>query len=274
VVVRSLDDFPSPDDRQRLEGALADMVTSTGVDHAQLHAGRGGDVQLLAQVGPDDPLLRGLVEMAARSNAPQVVSRLSGAEQGKAWAAWPFQTTSRQGVVAAAGIDPESGLSEWERLVGEIRSTWDQHDRDMASPAFPFVPDRVSGWLDVEAFRTRLDLAVERNGRDGLHFSVHRLEFPDARHCVEDLCQKLPQQLRDTDCICHPSPRIVLMLTAGPVSGFPHVRRRLLALWEQAWHDGRQPSPAPPISGERVDLTGPEDAPAFVATAGDWLNRG
>jgi hypothetical protein len=273
VLVGSLDDFPSPDDRLRLKDALAAMVSSTGADHAQLHLGKGGEVELLAQVGPDDPLLRGLVEMAVRSNVPQIVSRLSGPEQGKAWGAWPFQTTSRQGVVAAAGIDPAENCSEWERMVGEIRSTWDQRDRDLAGPAFPFVPDRVAGWLDADAFLTRLDLAVERNSRDGLHFSVHRLEFPDAPHCVEDLCQKLPQQLRDSDCICHPSPRGVLMLTAGPVSGFPHVRRRLLALWEQAWHDGRQPSPAPPISGERVDLTGPEDAAAFVTAAGRWLDR-
>jgi len=273
VLVRSLDDFPSPDDRLRLKDALSDMVTSTGAGHAQLHAGKGGQFELLAQVGPDDPLLEGLVEMALRSNAPQVVSRLSGPEQGKAWGAWPFQTTSRQGVVAAAGIDSAAGCSEWERMVSDIRTTWDQRERDLAGPAFPFVPDRVAGWLDPDAFLTRLDLAVERNARDGMHFSVHRLEFSDAPHCVEDLCQKLPGQLRDSDCICHPAPRIVLMLTAGPVSSFPHVRRRLLALWEQAWHDGRQPSPAPPISGERVDLSGPEDAPAFVAAAGRWIER-
>lgn len=273
VVLRSLDDFPSPDDRQRLRDALAEMAESTGAENAQLHAGRGGVLELLAQVGTDDPLLRGLVEKAMSSNTPQVVSQVSGPEEGRAWGAWPFQTTNRNGVVAAAGINPGEGWTEWQRLVGEIRSTWDQQDRELASPAFPMVPDRVAGWLDVDAFMTRLDLAVERNSRDGLHFSVHRLEFSDAPHCVEDLCQRLPQQLRDTDCICHPSSRIVLLLTAGPHSSFPHVRRRLLALWEQAWHDGLQPSPAPPITGERVDLTGPEDAATFVATVGRWTQQ-
>ncbi len=273
VVVGTLEDFPSPDDRMRLRDALAGMAQSTGAEHAELHAGRGGDLELLARVGLEDPLLRGLVEKALSSNMAQVVSQLSGPEQGKAWGAWPFQTTNRNGVVAAAGINPGEGWTEWERLVGEIRTTWDQQDRDLASPAFPMVPDRVAGWLEVDAFMTRLNLAVERNGRDGLHFSVHRLEFSDAPHCVEDLCQKLPQQLRDTDCICHPAPRIVLLLTAGAHASFPHVRRRLLALWEQAWHDGRQPSPAPPITGERVDLTGPEDAAAFVSTVGRWLDR-
>jgi hypothetical protein len=59
VLVRSLDDFPSPDDRLRLKDALADMVTSTGADHAQLHAGKAGQFELLAQVGPDDPCSRG-----------------------------------------------------------------------------------------------------------------------------------------------------------------------------------------------------------------------
>jgi hypothetical protein len=273
VTVRSLEDFPSPHDRMRLKEALTDMAASTGAGHAQFLAGRGGELELLAQVGPDDPLLRGLVEKAVSSRAPQVVSQLSGPEQGKAWGAWPFQTTSRSGVVAAAGINPAEGWTEWERMVGEIRSTWDRHDREIAAPAFPLVPDRVAGWLDPDGFMTRLDLAVERNQRDGLLFSAHRFEFPDAPHCVEDLCQKLPLQLRDTDCICHPQPRVVLMLTAGPISSFPHVRRRLLALWEQAWHDGQQPSPAPPITGERVDLSGPENAAAFVAAAGRWLER-
>jgi hypothetical protein len=273
VRVRTLDDFPSPDDRSRLREALAGMAESTGADHAQLLARKGENVELIAQVGPDDPLLRGLVEKAIQSNTAQIVSQLSGPEQGKAWGAWPFQTTSRSGVVVAAGISPAEGWTQWEQMVGEIRATWDQHDRDRAGPAFPMVPDRVAGWLDVDAFLTRVDLGVERNSRDGLHFSVHRLEFSDAPHCVEDLCKKLPQQLRDTDCICHPSPRIVLMLTAGPVSSFPHLRRRLLALWEQAWHDGRQPSPAPPITGERVDLTGPEDVATFIAAAARWLDR-
>jgi hypothetical protein len=134
------------------------------------------------------------------------------------------------------------------------------------------VPDRVPGWLDHEAFAARLDLAVERNARDGLHFSVHRLEFTDAPECVIMLCEKLPDQLRDTDCICRPSPSIVLLLTAGPASAFPHVRSRLLALWEQAWHDGQQAPPAPPINGERVELTGPESAQPFLATVGSWLS--
>jgi hypothetical protein len=273
VLVRSLDDFPSPNDRQRLREALEAMVQSTGAERAQLLAGNK-EVELLAQVGPDDPLLRGLVEMAMQSNAPQVVSRLSGPEEGKAWGAWPFQTTGRRGIVAAAGIKPAEGWEQWERMVDEIRTTWDQHDRAMAAPAFPMVPDRVPGWLETEAFAARLDLAVERNTRDGLHFSVHRLEFPDAPLCVDMLCGKLPEQLRDTDCICHPGPRVVLLLTAGPASGFPHVRRRLLALWEQAWHDGQQSPPAPPINGERVDLSGPESATAFLTTVGHWIESG
>lgn len=271
--VPSLEDFPSPDDRLRLQDALREMMHSTGAEGAQLLAGRAGNVELLAQIGGDDPLLKGLVEMAIKSNTPQVVSRISGPEGGKAWGAWPFRTTGRRGVVAAAGINPAEHWTAWERMVEDIRSTWDQQDRAHAAPAFPMVPDRVAGWLDPDAFQARIDLAVERNARDGLPFAVQRLEFPNATPCVEMLCERLPAQLRDTDCICHPDPRSVLLLTAGPPSTFPQVRRRLLAIWEQAWHDAKQPSPAPPISGERIELAGPETAAAFVATANGWLRR-
>lgn len=271
VFLSSLDDFPSIDDRRRLENALRSIMNQTGAERAELLSSDRGVRQTIAQIGPDDLLLKGLVELALRFNTPQVVTRITGPEEGKAWGAWPFQTTARRGVVAAAAITPASGWSVWQQMVNDLRNTWDRQDREKAGPAFPMVPGRTAGWLSPEEFRTRLDLAVERNARDGLPFAVHRLGFSAAPASVELLCKRLPAQLRDTDCICQPKSSVVLLLTAGASTTFPHLRRRLLALWEQAWHDGNQPSPAPPITDERVEMGGPEDAPAFLATADVWL---
>jgi hypothetical protein len=273
IVLKSLDDFPSTYDRKKLESALREMMQNTGAERAEVRTADKSGMQTIAQVGPDDPLLKGLVELAMRFNMPQVVTQIAGPEEGKAWGAWPFQTTQRRGVVAAAAIDPASGWSFWQQMVDDLRSTWDRQDREKAVPAFPMLPERSPGWLGADEFRTRLDLAVERNARDGLAFAVHRLRFSDAPASVELLCTHLPAQLRDTDCICHPSPNQVLLLTAGASATFPHLRRRLLALWEQAWHDGHQSPPAPPITDERVEMLGPEDAPAFLATVDVWLSR-
>jgi hypothetical protein len=174
-------------------------------------------------------------------------------------------------VLAAAAIDPAEGWTSWERMVEELRATWDERDREQAGPAFPMLPGASHGWLQVDAFRGRTELAIERNRRDGLRFAVHRLLFGDAPASVDLLCEKLPEQLRDTDCICHPTPREVLLLSAGLPEAFAHVRRRLLALWEHCWHDGGLPPPAPPITDEHVEMRGPEDAENFLGVVGGWL---
>lgn len=269
--IGSLADFPSPDDRERLRGALRQLMLSTGAGRAEVLSSTRGDMKVVAEVGPDDPLLRGLVELAVKFNRPHVMSQMSGKAQGKAWGAWPFQTTQRRGVVAAAGIDPSSGWSPWERMVEDLKTTWNEADREKSSPAFPMLPGQSQGWLSSEDFVERLDLAVQRNGRDGLPFAVHRLSFTDAPEAVSTLCERLPGQLRDTDCICQPASSIVLLLTAGPSTGFPHLRRRLLALWEQAWHDVNGTPPTPPVTDQRVDLARPQDADAFLGTVKEWL---
>jgi len=272
--IPTLEDFPSPEDRLGLELALSSLVAGTGAECAMLHAVRFDKLECVAHVGPTDPLLSGLVDLALELNTPQVVSRLTGPQEGKAWGAWPFQTTQRRGVLAAAAIDPAEGWTTWERMVEELRSTWDERDREQAGPAFPMLPDARPGWLEADAFRQRIELAVERNRRDGLRFAVHRLLFDDAPGSVDALCERLPEQLRETDCICHSSPREVLLLTAGQPESFTHVRRRLLTLWEHSWHEGGRSAPAPPITDEHVEIRGPEDAESFIAVVHNWLARG
>jgi hypothetical protein len=63
----------------------------------------------------------------------------------------------------------------------------------------------------------------------------------------------------------------MLLLTAGSADAFAHVRRRLLALWEHAWRDDAHSPPAPPITDERVEMNGPEDAADFLGAAKVWL---
>lgn len=271
AVVRNLEDFPSTEDRRRLEAALRERAYNTGAECAQLHAGRPDDVQLVARVGADDPLLKGLVDLALQLGEPQVVRRVGGPHEGKVWGAWPFRTTQHQGVLAAAGIDPKRGCSPWENMLDDLKNTWDRHDRELSAPAFPMVPEPHQRWLSPQEFAERLELAVERNRRDGMRFAVHRLEFADAPTALSLLTQRMPGQVRDMDCICSPAPRDVLLLTAGPAVGFLHLRRRLLALWEQAWNEARLAPPPPPITDQHVEMENPEDAEGFLAAAGQWL---
>lgn len=267
----SLDDFPSPEDRRGLETALGEMMENTGASCAQIHAGRSDSFKLVAQVGRGDSLLQGLVDLALEMNSAQVVSRLNGPQEGRAWGAWPFRTTQRRGVIAAAAIDPASGWTRWESMVEELRATWDQRDREQSAPAFPMVPGAQPGWLDIPDFHGRIGLAVERNGRDGLRFELHHLLFPGGPDAVGLLCQRLPDQMRDTDCLCRPGPQRMLLLTAGAANQFVHLRRRLLGLWEGAWAECGMAPPAPPIQDEHVAMASPADAAGFQEAASRWL---
>lgn len=269
----SMDDFPSREARAHLESALKDLVQLSGAGTAELHAGDAESLQLVAQVGPEDKLLRGLIDLANEMGTPQVVTRESEPGKGRAWGAWPFRTTQRRGVLAGAAIDPHQGWDEWQRMVEELRDTWDEEDRELAVASFPYTPTRAAGWLEPQEFRVRLELALERHRRDRMRFELHRLEFPDAPAAVQSLADWLPGQLRDTDCITRPSPGSVLLLIAGASDGFAHVRRRLLALWDTAWRDGGGVPPAPAVVDENVTLAGPEDAEAFLAAAADWMGR-
>jgi hypothetical protein len=272
--VQSLRDFPSKEDRAALESAIAQLVVNTGAVSAELHAGRATKIERIAQVGTHDPLLEGMVGLAFQLNQPQIVKGLSSPFEGKLWGAWPFRTIQHRGVLAASAIDPLGGVSPWEKMVEEMRERWDRQDREGAVQSFPLLPEQERTWLERADFRARLELAVERNKFDGLPFVLHRLEFPGPLEAVDKMCQGLPQLLRGSDYLCHLPPRHVLLLTAVPAEDYTHVRRRLLAAWEQAWREGGQTPPAPPITDLRAEIGGPEDAEGFLASAEAWLSPG
>jgi hypothetical protein len=269
--VPSLAEFPSLEDRQGLERALADLASGTGAQAAELRAGRSGDVKLLARVGDEDPLLAGLIDLALSENTPQIISRLTGPHEGKAWGAWPFRTTRSRGVIAAAAIDPASGWATWQQTIEELRQAWDLRDREQAAPAFPLVPDDRRGWLDLDGFSTALSLAVARNQRDGLSFAVHRFELASLPEAFASLCDRLPSQLRDTDRLFRLEQRTVLLLTTCSLEAFEPVRRRITTLWETVWQESGGPAPAPEFVESRTEITEPAEAERFLATARRWL---
>lgn len=269
--VSSLAEFPSIEDRQGLEQALADLASGTGAQTAELRAGRAGDVKLLVRVGDEDPLLAGLIDLALSENAPQVITRLTGPQEGKAWGAWPFRTTRSSGVIAAAAIDPASGWTTWQQTVEDLRQAWDLRDREQAAPAFPLVPDDRRGWLDLDGFSSALSLTVARNQRDGLPFAVHRFEFAARPEALGSVCGRIPSQLRDTDRLFRPQPHIVLLLTTCSLEAFEPVRRRIAALWETAWHESGGPAPVPAFVESRTGIAEPAEADRFLATASRWL---
>jgi hypothetical protein len=273
VRITNLNEFPSQEDRRGLEAALKSLVADTGAGNAELYVGANDHLELVVQVGKSDPLLKGLIELAVQLGTPQVVSSLSGEKRtAKAWGAWPFKTAQRRGVLAASGIDPAEGWTSWQRTVDDLRTTWDEQDRERAGAAFPLIPQPKSGWLAVDDFRTRLELATERNARDGLKFSLHRLTFPAASVALDKLADRLPGQLRDTDCICRPTNRIVLLLTPGPRDNFVHLRRRLVQLWQDVWEQAGNARPAPGITDERIDMTAPDEAASFMSRAEAWFS--
>ena len=253
-----------PRDRQGLETALQGLVHDTGAGNAELYLSANDHLELVVQVGKSDPLLKGLIELALLLGTPQVVSSISGPHEGKSWGAWPFKTAQRKGVLAAAAIHPAAGWTAWQRTVEELRTTWDEQDRERAGAAFPMIPETKSGWLAIDDFRIRLELAEDRNRRDGLRFSLHRLIFPAASKALERLAERLPAQLRYTDCICGPSTRIVLLLTGGPRDNFAHLLKRLLKLWEDVWRRGRQRAPVHGITDEAHRHASPDEAESFM----------
>lgn len=269
----SLAEFPSLQDRRGLEQALAELASGTGAQAVELRAGHTGDVKVLVHVGDEDPLLTGLIDLALSQDSAQVICRLTGPQEGKAWGAWPFRTTRSRGVIAAAAIDPASGWTTWQRTVEDLRQAWDQRDRDQTGPAFPLVPDERRQWLDPEDFRSAISLAVARNQRDGLPFAVHRFEFADRAGALGPLCDRLPTQLRDTDRLFRPEGSIVLLLTTCPLEAFGPVRRRIAVLWETVWAESGGPAPAPAFVESRTEIAAPADGERFEATASRWASR-
>lgn len=271
IRIATLEDFPSPEVRSELEDALKHLVSMTGAGSAELHAGDRHQITLVAQAGPEDRLLRGLIDLANEMGTPQVVTRQSDPGRGLTWAAWPFQTLQRRGVLAGAAIDAEHGLSSWQAMISDLRDTWDREDRERSAVAYPMTPIRPGGWLDPDAFRMRVDLAIERNRHDGLRFELHRLEFPEAHAALVGLSEVLPLQLRDCDALCRPFPQVICLLMAGEPGQFAAVQRRLVQAWEQAWSQAGLHGPTMPFVDRHVALHGPEDRDAVRTAADVWL---
>ncbi len=263
--------FPTPEDRAELEHALSDVMKETGAGRAELHVGTGEGLEMVVHLGPDDAVLRALVALAMDLGSAQVVSGVVGQSEGRTWGAWPFRTAQRRGVLAAAGMPSRADWKAWQRTVDELRSLWDEKEREQAAPAFPLLPDANRDWLEPDEFQVRLELALERNRRDGLPFSLHRLRFPTSEEAVDQLAIHLPGQLRDTDSLCRPVRLRILLLTATPRDQFPHVRRRILALWQSSWIAVGKERPIPGITEERIEMNTPEDGEAFLARAASWL---
>jgi hypothetical protein len=263
--------FPTPEDRAALENALSDVMRETGAGRAELHVGTGEGLEMVVHLGPDDAVLRALVALAMDLGSAQVMSGVVGQGEGRTWGAWPFRTAQRRGVLAAAGMPSRADWKAWQRTVDELRSLWDEKEREQAGPAFPLLPDANRDWLEPDEFRVRLELSLERNRRDGLPFSLHRLRFPTSAEAVDQLAIHLPGQLRDTDSLCRPDRLWIVLLTATPRDQFPHVRRRILALWQSSWMAVGNERPIPGITEERIEMNTPEDGGAFLARADSWL---
>ena len=210
--------------------------------------------------------------MAQTLGTPQVVTSVAAPGDGIAWGPGRSGTATHRGVLAAAGISPAAGWSLWQKMVEELRSTWDQQDRAQAAPAFPMVPAASAGMLDEIGFRTSIELAVERNRRDGLRFTLHRLTFAGEAAATDLVAQRLPQQLRGTDALYRPVPSRLLLLTAMPAENYHHVRGRVPRLWESAWIETGSAPPAPGIGEDEAVLGEIEDGEAFLSRAGEWMD--
>jgi hypothetical protein len=156
-------------------------------------------------------------------------------------------------------------------MVEEMRTRWDARDRAQAAPAFPLVPEHPAGWLEPREFQVRLELAAERHRRDGLRFAVHRLTFADDPPVFECAGARLPDLLRDTDCICRAGATTLLLLTPHAPRAWDVVRERLLALYRDAWSETGRSGEAPEPEEAHLELRVPEEIPEFLASAGAWL---
>jgi len=260
------DPMPDPTNRLGLERLLARGMNASGAFAAALTLGRAEPGARIASSGPDDPLMLALAELAMRLDAPQVVCRVQGGSVGKAWGAWPVRGGDHRGVLMAAGADPAFGIAAWEQIALELGCGWDSARPDLVSPEHKFR----NTWLTPAEFRGRVRMAVERNQYDGLRFAIHRLHFDGPPGAVEVLCRRLPDELRVTDCLCRPGNGIVLLLCAGPPAAYPHVRRRIAALWERCSGECGVDVPTS-IDDERIELANQDDTEVFLAAASGWL---
>ena len=259
-----LEPVPDSADRIGLERMLARLAARTGAFAAALMVRRGEELSDVATCGGDDPLLRALGDLALRLDSPQVVARMNGTP-GRIWGAWPFRTRDQRAVLAAAGLDGREAGDAWERTAFELQFVWARAEQGGGEAEYRFR----NRWLTPSEFRSRVRLAVDRHRRERGRFALHRLHFSAAAGLVEVLCQRLPDHLRAADCLCLPSPGVVLVLCAGPAAEFPHVQHRIEELWAKCCAESG--AAAPPIADERIELVSDQDAEVFIAAAAGWL---
>jgi hypothetical protein len=259
--------MPAPDDLPALERSLAGWLAATGASAASLHLARGDSLSRVCRSGPEDPLLEALVALAFRLDRPQVMTCEDGPQRGRLWAAWPFQSARRRGVVAVGGAEA-SGRAPWESVVRALSLAW-RVAEEGESPEPPHLT-----LLEPDAFTHRLRLAVDRHHADGFRFALYRLTFEGPEAVLDTLLRVLPERLRGTDCVCRPAPQELLLLCAGTAHAFAHVRRRIDQLWREAWGTHGAGGDPGAIAEERVDLAGAEGAHAFLVAARDWMGDG
>lgn len=266
----AIGEMPPPNDPAAIERALSRWMLLLGATSAELYGGDTEHIEWVCRSGPDDRLLKCIATLALEHDGPQILGMFDGYLRSAIWAAWPFRTGFRRGVLAAGGLNPGPGRAQWERIARALAESWEEIDRERAGPSFPMIPGVRGGWLPVPSFWHRVSLAVERNRRDGLRFEVLRFTLDGAPECIESLSQVIPQKLRDTDCVCRPSPGSMLVLCAVPASSTSPMQDRITSLLRESWrtHGG---AGAPPLNVERVDLNKLEDADRFLAIATGWL---
>jgi hypothetical protein len=71
--------------------------------------------------------------------------------------------------------------------------------------------------------------------------------------------------------LCRPSDDVILLLTEGSAQRFPHVRRRIVAAWHDAWGETGHKDSVPEIVEQRTDLVIAADGAAFRAAVKEWL---
>ena len=257
--------LPGPEDVLGLERALASWVAETAASVASLHLGAGESLVRLCRSGPEDPLLEALVRLAYRLDTPHVMTREDGSQRGRVWAAWPFQTEHRRGVLAVGAADGTSGRRVWESAVQSLCIAWSVAEHGEA----PDAPRLTL--LEPAAFTHRLQLAVDRHHAEGFRFALYRLTFDGPEDVLSDLLRVLPERLRGTDCVCRPAPQDLLLLCAGSSRAYANVRRRIELLWRQSWAARGGAGEPPAIADERVELAGTESGDEFLVAARDWI---
>ena len=134
--------------------------------------------------------------------------------------------------------------------------------RSGAEHAAPPDPPRCI-LLDSAAFTHRLQQAVDRQQAERVPFALYRMTFDGPEAALTEVLRKLPEQLRDADCVCRPAPQDLLLLCAGSSRAFASIRRRVEQLWHETWCAAGGEGTPPALGDERIELSGTAGAAAL-----------